>query len=116
MPTEKYRLCVTWDDDERERLDELAVQLRLPRADLLRRLVMNYRMPRAEEFEAWQAIRDLLKVNADQARLGNLLKMIADDVPEDMAERFEELQTTITGTQDELKAVVHEIRASIPGR
>ncbi|MEQ8664850.1 MAG: ribbon-helix-helix protein, CopG family [Rhodospirillales bacterium] len=106
-------MSVYLNDEEKARLDELASQLRLKRSDFIRRLVMSYRMPNAEDFQAWQGIRDLMKVNADLARLGNLIKMIADDLPGDLAERYEALLGELARTQEEVKAAAMDVRKSI---
>lgn len=57
-------------------------------------------------------VRDLLKINADQARLGNLLKLILDDeslvLPAGMD--FRGLFDSIRETQDLLKTKVREFK------
>ena len=56
-------------------------------------------------------VRDLLKINADQARLGNLLKMLIDDdsfvLPAGMD--FQGLYVSIRDTQNLLKSKVREL-------
>lgn len=114
MPTtDRHNVSVYLNDEEKTRLDELAKQLRLSRSDLFRRLIMSYHIPKAEDFVAWQGIRDLLKVNADLARLGNLVKMIADDLPDDLAGRYQTLHGELTRTQEELKAAAMDVRKAI---
>lgn len=114
MPTNRHTVKIYLNDDELARLDELAAQLRLFRSDLLRRLMMAYRMPRPEDFTAWQGIRDLLKVNADQARLGNLLKLALDEAPpEDLMGRLNSLAEEIAQTQQELKGCARDIRTMV---
>jgi hypothetical protein len=79
MTTTRNRLLVSFTPDERARVDELSAQLRLSRSELMRRLVLGHRIPKPEDFIAWESIRDLLKVNADLARLGNLFKMAINE-------------------------------------
>jgi len=109
MTTNKYRLKVTLDENERNRLDLLSSQLRLSRSEILRRLLMNSTLPNLRTFEASQAIRDLLRVNADQARLGNLLKLLIDDE----TAKTEQLLDDIRATQESLKTAVREIDQSL---
>lgn len=116
MPTKRYRLLVTFSPEEKAQLDALSSQLRLPKADLLRRLMMAERLPRPEEFVASQSIRDLLRVNADQARLGNLLKLAVDEIepPARLLAALERLASEIAATQEILKATARDIRAQVP--
>ncbi len=114
MPTDRNLVKTYLDDGELARLDQLVAQLRLSRSDLLRRLVMAYRMPDASDFIAWQGIRDLMKVNADLARLGNLFKLALDEaLPHDLVSRLDALAADIAVTQGELKACAREIRALV---
>jgi hypothetical protein len=70
-------------------------------------------MPKPEAFEYCKAIRDLLKVNADQARLGNLLKLALDNGGKDLAPRtisqMEDLMADIRDTQDGFRAGVETL-------
>ena len=65
-------------------------------------------MPDPAAFAAHDAVRDLLAVNADLARLGNLLKLELDAVdgavPRGFIEDVERLHAGIGETQDRLKA------------
>lgn len=117
MPTNRHLIKTYLNDDEKAHIDALAAQLRLSRSDLLRRLVMSYRIPKAEDFVAWQGIRDLMKVNADQARLGNLFKLALDDAPDDqLMARLGGLSQNIAETQATLKACVRKIGAALKPR
>uniref|UniRef100_UPI003A90A0FF hypothetical protein n=1 Tax=Nitrincola sp. TaxID=1926584 RepID=UPI003A90A0FF len=66
----------------------------------------------------WQGIRDLLKVNADQARLGNLFKLALDEpLSADLLKKFDSLNRDIEATQKELKEAIGEIRMQLqPGK
>nr|WP_277279262.1 hypothetical protein [Thalassospira lucentensis] len=78
---------------------------------------MNSKLPSASDFAAWQGIRDLLKVNADQARLGNLFKLALEEpLSADLLKKFDDLTQGLEGTQAELKAAIGEIRDQLqPG-
>jgi hypothetical protein len=111
MPTKRRKIETYLNDEEKRRLDELCGQVRLSRSELLKRLLMNSKLPNAADFAAWQGIRDLLKVNADLARLGNLFKLALDEpLSADLLKKFDDLIRDIEGTQAELKAAIGEIR------
>ena len=114
MATNKRRLLVTLPDEESKYLDDLSSQLRLSRSEVLRRLLMNSPLPVQRDFEAAQGILDLLRANADLARLGNLLKLMMDEpLSADLLDRYEALAKEITTTQNELKDAVRKIDHSI---
>lgn len=117
MPTKRRKIETYLNDEEKRRLDELCEQVRLSRSELLKRLLMNSKLPNAADFAAWHGIRDLLKVNADQARLGNLFKLALDEpLSADLLKKFDDLIRDIERTQAELKAAVGEIRNQLqPG-
>jgi hypothetical protein len=114
LATKNKRLLVTLPDKERARLDQLSSQLRLDRSEVLRRLLMNTPLPAQRDFEAAQAILDMMKVNADLARLGNLLKLMMDEpLSADLLRRYDELSNDIHKAQIELKDTVRKIDRSI---
>ena len=118
MATDRHVIKTYLNDEEKERIDQLAHQMRLSRSELLKRLLMNTKLPSARDFAAWQGIRDLLKVNADQARLGNLFKLALDEpLSADLLKKFDDLVRDIERTQAELKAAIGEIRDQLqPGK
>ncbi|NQV46349.1 MAG: hypothetical protein HQ504_01055 [Rhodospirillaceae bacterium] len=86
---------------ERQELMAQAHRLGLTVSDYIRRVMINFRLP--ESPINARAIGDLYKVNADLARLGNLLKMAMDDddfpvprnsdlAPESLLQRMEEIR------------------------
>ena len=117
MATERHVIKTYLNDEEKARIDQLAHQLRLSRSELLKRLLMNGKLPSASDFAAWQGIRDLLKVNADQARLGNLFKLALDEpLSADLLKKFDDLVRSIEKTQADIKAAIGEIRDQLqPG-
>lgn len=113
MATTHYRLSVTLTPEEKVQVKTLADQVRLTMSELLRRLVLGHRLPDANNFVSAQAIRDLLKINADQARLGNLMKLLIDESdgalsPATLAE-IRKLLEAIYATQADLRAGVKAI-------
>ncbi len=112
MSTPRKRLLVSFTDDERARVDQLADQLKLSVSELLRRLALGHRLPDPEDFALAHAIRDLLRINADQARLGNLLKLALDDDPGPAQRaRIESLIAEIAHVQMAIKAGVHALHS-----
>ena len=120
MATTRHRFKVSFTADEMARVQALADQLRLSKSELLRRLAMGYRLPDPNAFAAARAIGDLLTINADQARLGNLLKLAIDEADQDFAPsivaRIEALIAEIRATQDTLKAGVEALHFDIHPR
>ena len=91
--------------NEKREVTALANQARLTTSELIRRLVLNQKLPNVRQHEA---VIDLVKINADQARLGNLLRMALMDEdfrpPQnmDLNTLFENIRTT----QDILKSKI----------
>ncbi|WP_339774730.1 ribbon-helix-helix protein, CopG family [uncultured Thalassospira sp.] len=114
MATTRNLVKTYLDPAELARLDTLTGQLRLSRSELIRRLIVGTRLPNARDFAASEAILDLLKVNADQARLGNLFKLALDEpLSADLLAKFDQLIVEIEGTQNALKQCVREINNRI---
>jgi len=117
MATTRNRLLVSFTPEERARVDELSAQLRLSRSELLRRLVLSHPIPKPEDFVAWEGIRDLLKVNADLARLGNLFKLAIDETEDvKLAETLKAQAADMAKIQATLKASVFHIRELVQPR
>lgn len=93
---------------EKAEVAGLARQARVTVSELVRRLVTGRKLPDARRHEA---ILGLVKVNADLARLGNLLRMALDD--EDFAPPegydLEGLFDRIRETQSLLKNKIMEM-------
>ncbi|MCK2169086.1 plasmid mobilization protein [Thalassospira xiamenensis] len=114
MATDRIKVETYLNETEFSRLKELSAQLKLSRSELFRRLLMNSPLPNARDFEAAQAILDMLQVNADLARLGNLLKLALDEpLSADLLRKYDDLASAIKSTQDELKDVVRKIDRTI---
>lgn len=90
---------------EKTRLETLAGKVRISGSELVRRLIMGARLPDRHNSDM---IRDLLKINADLARLGNLLKLGIDEgnLTHDSAM---DLMTEIRMRQGEIKLLVGNI-------
>ncbi len=107
MPTARHRFKVSFTPEEREKIEAKAHQLRLSVSEYLRCMGLNYHVPDPADFAAAQGIRNLLKINADQARLGNLLKLALDEAdgefsPAEIA-RIDGLMAAIRETQETLR-------------
>ena len=117
MATKRHRLLVSFTEEEFARVVSLGEQLKLSKSELLRRLVLAERLPKAEDFVARQSILDLMKVNADQARLGNLFKLALDEpLSQEMFQRLHAIIADIRETQADLKAIARAIHAIISPR
>lgn len=90
---------------KKEKVDGMAKakQLGLTFSDFVRRLSTGARLPSIGQA---QEVRDLLKINADLARLGNLLKMAID---EDQSIAILDLADQIRKTQALLKTKIREL-------
>jgi hypothetical protein len=115
MATNRHLIKSYFNDEENTHLSELASRLRLSRSELIRRLVTGQRLPDPNDFVAYQAVRDVLKVNADLARLGNLLKLALDDQnwrgPD--GRNVEALIGDIAVTQKSVKAAAQAVAESV---
>ncbi|MBF0250774.1 MAG: conjugal transfer protein TraJ [Alphaproteobacteria bacterium] len=93
---------------EKAEVTALAKQARITVSELVRRLVLGRKLPDAGRH---QSVIDLVKVNADLARLGNLLRMALTDEdfqpPEGMD--LETLFDMIRETQSILKGKIEEL-------
>lgn len=114
MATDRHCVKTYLNKKEKAQLDSQCDQMKLTASELLRRLVTNQKLPSAKDFAASEGILDLLRVNADQARLGNLLKMMLDEpISEDLHRRFDKLIEDLRQSQDELKNTVKMIDEQI---
>lgn len=109
MPARNRVLIGGWvTPEEKQEITAIARQVHVTTSELVRHLVTGRKLPDAAHHEAVIA---LVKINADLARLGNLLRMALDDdefrPPEDMD--LEELFDRIRQTQSILKAKIEEL-------
>ncbi|MBB6212415.1 ribbon-helix-helix protein, CopG family [Novispirillum itersonii] len=118
MPSRKPFAKVLLDPKDEARLNELCAQSRLSRSQVFKRLLHNLPLPSKGTFEGWDAITDLMKINADQARLGNLLKLaLAEvDVPADLLTQIRALSGEIAETQALLKDTAVTLRGQLQPR
>ena len=97
--------------DEKAEIVLKATAANVSISEYIRRIVTGMQVPAPERANT---IRDLLKVNADQARLGNLLRLALDDDgwrvdTTDETLDVESLIVKIRKTQAELKSIVKEL-------
>ena len=117
MPSARHPAKTYLDDAEAARLKELAARTHLSQAEVLRRLLMAQPLPAADSLAGWDAIRDLMRVNADQARLGNLFKLALDEAPDDTLQaQLQAIATDIATCQAALKAAAVALRRRFPDR
>ncbi|WP_096704150.1 conjugal transfer protein TraJ [Magnetospirillum sp. 15-1] len=120
MATDRHRIKVSFTDEEMERVRKQADQFKLSISEMLRRFALGERLPDPSTFAGAEAIRNLLKVNADQARLGNLLKLALDESdgtwPPAMVARIDALRVEIGEVQAALSAAVKDIHYQIHPR
>jgi hypothetical protein len=120
MPTTHHRYKVSFAPDEKTQVEAKADQLRLSVSEFLRSLALGYRVPDPNEFAAAQAIGELLKINADQARLGNLLKLTLDVGDEDLSPAtiasINDLVADIRRTQKTIRAGVASLHYELHPR
>ena len=88
---------------EAEKVGGEARRLGISRSEYMRRIVTGLRLPQPGNA---QSVRDLMKINADQARLGNLFKLALDEGTD---LELEELMGMIAETQVLLKSKVMEL-------
>ena len=109
MPSPKRKLIGSWLlPEEKAEVTALAKQARLTVSELVRRLVLGQSLP---DMHRHEAVIDLVKINADLARLGNLLRMaLTDDDEALLPESFnlENLYEEISDTQTELKIKIKD--------
>ncbi|WP_316978942.1 plasmid mobilization protein [Shumkonia mesophila] len=120
MPTKRKRILVSFTPEEKADVEMKADQIYTSISEFLRGLILGHGMPKPEAFEYCHAIRDLLTVNADQARLGNLLKLALDVGGKDLApmivSQIEDLITDIRKTQDTLRDGVETLHYKLHPR
>ena len=98
-------ICAWMEPEEKEEIIALAKQTHLSVSELIRRLVTGQKLPDARHHEA---VLNLMKINADLARLGNLFKMAIDDDQPDK-DGLEAMRNTIRDTQFLLKTRIGEL-------
>lgn len=94
--------------EEKQEVVALAKQARLTASELTRRLVLGKKLPDTKRHEM---VIELVKVNADQARLGNLLRMALMEEDFELPEGLdlESLFDKIRETQEVIKTKVKEL-------
>jgi len=109
MPPKNRVLAGAWLlPEEKNEIVALAKQTHLSVSELIRRLITGQKLPDAQHHEA---VLNLMKLNADLARLGNLFKMAIDDEDFRLPENWdlESLRNRIRDTQSILKTKIEEL-------
>ena len=107
--TKRTHLVGGWvTASEKAEIGALARALRLTVSELVRRLILGRELPDATRHDA---VRALARINADLARLGNLLRMaLADDEYEapgglDLESLFEKIRATQAVLRQKIEAL-----------
>ena len=101
MTSNRYVAKSYLDEGERQRLEGMCCQTGLSQSELIRRLIVGAKLPSPQDRAGWQSVKEILSVNADMARLGNLFKLALDE--EQGASRTLKLGS-IAGQIDEARA------------
>lgn len=91
--------------EEKEVLKAKAKSLNLSLSVFFRMAALNLSLP---NFEKQKAVQDLLKINADLARLGNLLKLAIDEgtsSEEDLNQLIGEVAETQSRLKEKIKTL-----------
>ena len=88
---------------ERDKIYHTANRLGISSSEYIRRVVTGLRLPQPGNA---QSVRDLLKINADLARLGNLFRLALDEGTD---LELEGLASKIAETQALLKSKIREL-------
>ena len=80
MPSVRPFIKAYLDPEDKKTIADAAARVGLSSSQYLSRLALGTRLPSCGQAEA---VRDLLGIKADLARLGNLLKLTLDNIEED---------------------------------
>ena len=97
-------------EDERTALSDQAKRLHLSRAEFIRRVALGIPIP---SYGKQEAILNLMKMNSDLARLGNLMKLALDNIEVDglaiSTGKITQIMAQIQDTQTTLKQKIQEL-------
>ena len=108
MPSKKLRLTVYLSQEEHAAIAASASRAGISLSTFAKRVCTGSTVP---SLEHRQAVKDMLKANADLARLGGLFKLALSEKPEG-GDRLmlQKLLHDIEATQRELKSAIAKIR------
>ena len=108
MPSKKLRLTVYLSPEEHAAITASASRAGISLSTFAKRVCTGMAVP---SLEHRQAVKDMLKANADLARLGGLFKLALSEKPEGH-DRFilQKLLRDIEASQRELKAAIARVR------
>jgi len=117
MATKRHRTKVSYTADELEQVNALCAQYKLSFSELHRRLVLGHRLPDPNNFAKAESIQDLHQLNADQARLGNLLLLtlnqLEDEFDPTALQKAEALVEEINQTREAFKLAARQLHAEM---
>ena len=79
MASNRYVAKSYLAESEQRELARLCDLTGLSQSELIRRLIVGAKLPSPQDRAGWEGIKDILNVNADIARLGNLFKLALDE-------------------------------------
>ena len=108
MPSVRPFIKTYVDPHEKQAIADAAARIGLSSSQYLSRVALGTRLP---SFGQAEAVRNLLKINGDLARLGNLLKLTLDNIKEDnlainvakINRIIDDIQTTQSTLQSKIK-------------
>ncbi|MFK7866399.1 MAG: hypothetical protein AB8B77_03060 [Alphaproteobacteria bacterium] len=110
MLKDKIKVEAYFTEDERDWLNEQSAKLHISRAEMVRRMALGSPLP---AFGKQEAVLDLLKINANLARLGNLLKLALDNAESDNLSinllKIDQTIVDLANTQSTLKQKIKEL-------
>jgi hypothetical protein len=107
MPSKKQRITVYLGPEEYSRIQESAKRAKLSLSTFCKRVCIGTPVPGLEHR---QAVKDILKANADLGRLGGLLKMALSFTPDGQDRiTLQRLMREIEAGQSALKAAAWKI-------
>jgi hypothetical protein len=89
--------------EEKQHISSLARRARISESELVRRVLLGLKLPTPGRYEA---VKGLVKINADLARLGNLLKTALNDERAD-SDKVNALIDALRNDRLRLKTVIN---------
>ena len=117
MPTNKKMFSTYLTDEETAKLRDLAAASGLSCSKVIRNLIAGGAVLSARTPENWKknhALSELRRINADQARLGNLLKRALNAGPDIQAEQeIRQAMAAVSRTRAEIRSALLACKESL---
>ena len=119
MPSKRKVLKTYLTDEAMERIKALCAGSGMAYSTIVNNLIVSGSVIPARTPETWKknhALSELRRINADQARLGNLLKRALNAGPDVQAEQeIRQAMAAVSRTRSEISATLRAFRESFPG-